>query len=53
MKPSTKMTIASNIVLDDKIHDDITIDPKILEPYVPIPGRVPRKVALDRKKKEY
>jgi hypothetical protein len=29
------------------------IDPKILEPYVPIPGRVPRKVAIDRKKKEY
>lgn len=47
------MTLSSNVVSDEKIHDDITIDPKILEPYVPIPGRVPRKVALDRKKKEY
>ncbi len=25
----------------------------MLEPYDPIPGRVPRKVAIDRKKKEY
>ena len=24
-----------------------------MEPYDPIPGRVPRKVAIDRKKKEY
>jgi len=31
----------------------ITIDPKVLEPYDPIPGRVPRKVAIERKKKEY
>jgi len=33
--------------------EDITIDPKVLEPFEPIPGRVPRKVAIDRKKKEY
>jgi len=25
----------------------------VLEPFEPIPGRVPRKVAIDRKKKEY
>lgn len=31
----------------------MTIDPKVMEPYDPIPGRVPRKVAIDRKKKEY
>lgn len=24
-----------------------------MEPYDPVPGRVPRKVAIDRKKKEY
>jgi dynein heavy chain, axonemal len=24
-----------------------------MEPYVPIPGRPPRKVVIDRKKKEY
>ena len=24
-----------------------------MEPYDPIPGRVPRKVAIDRRKKEY
>ena len=30
-----------------------TVDPKVTEPYDPIPGRVPRKVAIDRKKKEY
>lgn len=53
MKPQTKMTLAQNSVKEDKIHDDLTINPKILEPYVPIPGRVPRKVALDRRKKEY
>jgi hypothetical protein len=34
-------------------EDELTIDPKVLEPYDPIPGRVPRKVAIDRKKKEY
>lgn len=33
--------------------EDTTIDPKVLEPFEPIPGRVPRKVAIDRKKKEY
>lgn len=31
----------------------ITVDPKVMEPNDPIPGRVPRKVAIDRKKKEY
>jgi dynein heavy chain len=31
----------------------LTIDPKVLEPWDPIPGRVPRKVAMHRKKKEY
>jgi len=31
----------------------ITVDPKVMEPNDPIPFRVPRKVAIDRKKKEY
>ena len=26
---------------------------KVIEPYEPIQGRLPRKVAIDRKKKEY
>lgn len=26
---------------------------QVMEPYDPIPGRVPRKVAIDRRKKEY
>jgi len=34
-------------------HVISTVDPKVMEPYDPIPGRVPRKVAIDRKKKEY
>jgi len=29
----------------------VTVDPKVMEPYDPIPGRVPRKVAIDLKKK--
>lgn len=31
----------------------VTVDPKVMEPYDPIPGRVPRKVAIDRKRKEF
>lgn len=27
------------------------VDPKVMEPYVPIPGRPPRKVVIDRLKK--
>jgi len=30
---------------------DLRVEPKVMEPYDPIPGRVPRKVAIDRKKK--
>lgn len=40
----------------DPMHlpvDDNMIDPKVMEPFDPIPGRVPRKVAIDRLKKEY
>ena len=29
------------------------VDPKVMEPYVPIPGRPPRKVVIDRLKKQY
>jgi len=29
------------------------VEPKVTEPYEPIPGRVPRKVAIDRKRKEF
>lgn len=31
----------------------IDIDPKVFEPFEPIPGRAPRKVVIDRKKKLY
>lgn len=37
----------------ESLEEELTIDPKVMEPYEPIPGRVPRKVAIDRKKKEY
>lgn len=30
---------------------DLRVEPKVMEPYDPIPGRVPRKVAIDRRKK--
>ena len=37
-----------------KENDEVvTVDPKVMEPYDPIPGRVPRKVAIDRKRKEF
>ena len=37
-----------------KIKDGVAVvEPKVMEPYEPIPGRVPRKVAIDRKRKEY
>lgn len=29
------------------------VEPKVMEPYVPIPGRPPRKVVIDRLKKQY
>lgn len=47
-RPITGMT-----VIKENKDEDTTIDPKVLEPFEPIPGRVPRKVAIDRKKKEY
>jgi hypothetical protein len=50
--------IAIKIGQDDDF--DLKVEPKVtyliikvLEPYDPTPGRVPRKVAIDRKKKEY
>ncbi|KAL4427402.1 hypothetical protein ABPG74_009674 [Tetrahymena malaccensis] len=49
----TKSMQVMNIFDKKKIEDDKTIDPKVMEPFDPIPGRVPRKVAIDRKKKEY
>lgn len=30
---------------------DLKVEPKVMEPFDPIPNRVPRKVAIDRKKK--
>jgi dynein heavy chain len=30
-----------------------SVEPKVMEPYDPIPGRVPRKVAIERKRKEF
>ncbi|KAL4440889.1 hypothetical protein ABPG74_009302 [Tetrahymena malaccensis] len=30
-----------------------SVNPKVMEPYDPIPGQVPRKVAIDRKKKQF
>lgn len=44
---------ALRVIKESRGEEERTIDPKVLEPYEPIPGRVPRKVAIDRKKKEY
>ena len=41
--------ITSRVGNDDDF--DLRVEPKVMEPYDPIPGRVPRKVAIDRKKK--
>lgn len=43
--------IAVKIGQEDEF--DLRVEPKVMQPYDPIPGRVPRKVAIDRKKKEY
>jgi len=29
------------------------VEPKVMEPFEPVPGHVPRRVAIDRKIKEY
>ena len=29
------------------------VEPKVMEPFLPVPGQVPRRVAIDRKIKEY
>jgi hypothetical protein len=29
------------------------VEPKVMEPFDPVPGQVPRRVAIDRKIKEY
>ena len=50
-RPVSGMTTMAAI--KENKDEDTTIDPKVLEPFEPIPGRVPRKVAIDRKKKEY
>ena len=42
------MMVAEN---EDEIES--AVEPKVMEPFDPIPGKVPRKVAIDRKKKEY
>jgi hypothetical protein len=34
-------------------EDELTVDPKVMEPFDPVPNQVPRKVAIDRKRKEY
>jgi dynein heavy chain len=44
--------IAVKIGQGDDLND-LRVEPKVMEPYDPIPGRVPRKVAIDRRKKEY
>lgn len=44
--------IAIKIGQGDDLND-LRVEPKVMEPYDPIPGRVPRKVAIDRRKKEY
>lgn len=38
---------------NDDDNYELRVEPKVMEPYDPIPGRVPRKVAIDRRKKEY
>lgn len=44
---------ALRVIKESRGEEERTVDPKVLEPYEPIPGRVPRKVAIDRKKKEF
>ena len=46
-RPVSGMTTMAAI--RENKDEDTTIDPKVLEPFEPIPGRVPRKVAIDRK----
>lgn len=50
---TTKVKVNRDFSIIRDKNDIITVDPKVMEPYDPIPGRVPRKVAIDRKKKEY
>ena len=34
-------------------EDELVVEPKVMEPYEPIGDNVPRKVAINRKQKEY
>ena len=38
---------------NENTQDFINIEPKVMEPFQPIPGRVPRKVEIERKRKNY
>ena len=42
---------ASSGIYSKKREGVADVDPKVFEPYAPIPGRTPRKVVIDRKKK--
>ena len=42
---------ASSGIYSKKREGIADVDPKVFEPIVPIPGRTPRKVVIDRKKK--
>lgn len=44
---------ASSGIYSKKREGVADVDPKVFEPYAPIPGRAPRKVVIDRKKKLY
>jgi hypothetical protein len=55
-KSATKLRLnrAAQPVLELKAEDpQISVEPLVKEPFEPIPGKVPRRVAIDRKKKEY
>lgn len=34
-------------------EEELMVEPKVMEPYEPIGDNVPRKVAINRKQKEY
>jgi len=44
-----KKTEMGTEVQEKDVNDEVPIDPKVMEPFQPIAGQVPRKVAIDRK----
>jgi len=51
MQETKSIGEASSGIYSKKREGIADVDPKVFEPYAPIPGRTPRKVVIDRKKK--